>query len=566
MATLSSSHVEENQTPALQLPGITPVTMLSGFLGVGKTTLLRHMLENKEDLKIGCLVNDVASINIDAKLVANQDLTGKDDTETTIAKMSDMVSLENGCACCSASEELFKGLNNLLQLADNRGVPFDHIVIENSGVAEPKQIRDNFQDLAEEGDQLLDRLQLRRLVTVVDSKDFLEQYNASDLVGHRPDLGQDLTGESGYRKVVDLLVEQVECADVVLLNKTDLVATQNNRDLLDTLIRSLNTTAIVKPCTKGVVTLKEILPSKESSSSTASSSDSSSTGTGNEGTGTSKSSGVGSWSLEEEHSAAMRAVKRQKTEHSKDKGKGHGHGHDGETHTATEDTKKHGHGHGHGHSNKEKMEDCDDCNTDKHGHGDGDGDGADKKMADCDDCKTGKHGHSHGHGHGHGDKQEHANPEARHASRFGILSFPYQRRRPFNEQRLAQVCMGLPVHGARSDKDSSLARIVRSKGFVWLSQHPNNSMYWSHAGAHFEIRQAGPWWSALPKEQWPSNELPASIQGDFEGEYGDRRQEIVIIGVTMDQSEIEKALDTALLTDEEMAAYQLKNPPVSNLL
>eukprot|EP00946_MAST-07B_sp_MAST-7B-sp1_P001561 g1561.t1 len=148
MATLSAPAGAQGQYA--KLPGVTPVTMLSGFLGVGKTTLLRHMLENKEDLKIGCLVNDVASINIDAKLVANQDLTGSDDAKTTIAKLSDMVSLENGCACCSASEELFVGLNNLLQLADSRGQAFDHIVIENSGVAEPKQIRDNFQDLTEE--------------------------------------------------------------------------------------------------------------------------------------------------------------------------------------------------------------------------------------------------------------------------------------------------------------------------------------------------------------------------------------------------------------------------------
>ena len=133
MATLTSSSaaaaLPEGQGPVLALPGVTPVTMLSGFLGVGKTTLLRHMLENKDDLKIGCLVNDVAAINIDAKLVANQDLTGADDAKTTIAKLSDMVSLENGCACCSASEELFVGLNNLLQLADARGTAFDHIVI-----------------------------------------------------------------------------------------------------------------------------------------------------------------------------------------------------------------------------------------------------------------------------------------------------------------------------------------------------------------------------------------------------------------------------------------------------
>ena len=129
------------------MPTVTPVTMLSGFLGAGKTTLLRNLLQNKEDLKIGCLVNDVASINIDAKLVKNQDLSSGDDPAATIAKMSDTVELENGCACCDASEELFQSLWQLVALGDRRGEPFDHIVIENSGVAEPRIIRDNFRGL-----------------------------------------------------------------------------------------------------------------------------------------------------------------------------------------------------------------------------------------------------------------------------------------------------------------------------------------------------------------------------------------------------------------------------------
>jgi G3E family GTPase len=85
-------------------------------------------------------------------------------------------------------------------------------------------------------------------------------------------------------------------------------------------------------------------------------------------------------------------------------------------------------------------------------------------------------------------------------------------------------------------------------------------MYWSHAGSHFEIRTAGPWWAALPKESWPSDALPEQIAADFEGKYGDRRQEIVIIGVNMDQEAISAALDEALFTDEEMSAYEASHP------
>ena len=125
-----------------------PVTLLSGFLGAGKTTMLKHILENKAGLKVGCVVNDVASVNIDAKLVRNQQSSsnkegtdGKSGTgdKSTIQSLNpDTIELQNGCVCCTVSEELIQTIFGLLQICDVRGDLYDFIVIESSGVAEPK--------------------------------------------------------------------------------------------------------------------------------------------------------------------------------------------------------------------------------------------------------------------------------------------------------------------------------------------------------------------------------------------------------------------------------------------
>ena len=122
-----------DSTEKAELPATTPITLLSGFLGAGKTTLLKHLLENKAGLKVGLLVNDVAEINIDAALVSKK--TGG------ASAAEDTVELQNGCACCTAAEEFLQGIEHLMKLSRERGIPWDHIVIESSGVAEPREVR-----------------------------------------------------------------------------------------------------------------------------------------------------------------------------------------------------------------------------------------------------------------------------------------------------------------------------------------------------------------------------------------------------------------------------------------
>ena len=113
-------------------PETTPITLLSGFLGAGKTTLLKHLLENKAGIKVGLIVNDVAEINIDAALVSKK--TGG------TSSPEDTVELQNGCACCTAAEEFLQGIGHLMKLSRERNVPWDHILIESSGVAEPREV------------------------------------------------------------------------------------------------------------------------------------------------------------------------------------------------------------------------------------------------------------------------------------------------------------------------------------------------------------------------------------------------------------------------------------------
>jgi G3E family GTPase len=212
-----------------------PVTVLSGFLGAGKTTVLRHLLENAGGRRLAVLVNDMAETNIDAALL---------DADGSLGRGRDgMVELSNGCICCTLREELVVEIAALAR----RG-SFDALVIESTGISEPMPVAAGFDLPLPSGGALSDVARLDTMVTVVDAPAFLEDYCSRDSLNDRG----LATGEADQRHIVDLLADQVECADVILLNKADLMTPEEMRRLA-ALIRALNPLAEIRPTTGGRV-------------------------------------------------------------------------------------------------------------------------------------------------------------------------------------------------------------------------------------------------------------------------------------------------------------------------
>lgn len=180
-----------------------PVTVLSGFLGAGKTTLLNHVLNNRQGRKVAVIVNDMSEVNIDADLVRS----GGGDLSRTDEKL---VEMSNGCICCTLRDDLLAEVGRLAR--DGR---FDYLLIEGTGIAEPLPIAATFEFRDEDGFSLSDLARLDTMVTVVDAVNLLKDYGSRDFLRERG----ETAGEGDERTLVDLLVEQIEFADVVVLNK-----------------------------------------------------------------------------------------------------------------------------------------------------------------------------------------------------------------------------------------------------------------------------------------------------------------------------------------------------------
>lgn len=211
-----------------------PVTVLSGFLGAGKTTLLNHILHNKENLRVAVIVNDMSEVNIDAQLVRNENVLHH--TEEKLVEMS------NGCICCTLREDLLQEVQRLA--AEDR---FDYLLIESSGISEPLPVAQTFTYQDEQlGIDLSAFSTLDTLVTVVDAFNFHRDFSSMEMV---PD---------DSRTIVNLLTEQIEFANVIILNKCDLVAA-DQRDALKALLRKFNADAKIIEAERSAVPLKEIL-------------------------------------------------------------------------------------------------------------------------------------------------------------------------------------------------------------------------------------------------------------------------------------------------------------------
>jgi len=215
------------------------VTVLSGFLGAGKTTVLNHILANKEGMRVAVIVNDMSEVNIDAQLVEGQ----INRTEEQLVEMT------NGCICCTLRDDLLQEVGRLAR--ENR---FDYLMIESSGISEPAPVAMTFTFVDERGVHLESVSRLDTMVTVVDGLNFWKDYREAKELSE-----QGLAvGEEDERTISDLLIEQIEFANVILVSKTDLIAKEQTERLVATL-KKLNPGAEIIPMAKGEVPLDRIL-------------------------------------------------------------------------------------------------------------------------------------------------------------------------------------------------------------------------------------------------------------------------------------------------------------------
>jgi G3E family GTPase len=219
-----------------------PVTVLSGFLGAGKTTLLNHVLNNREGLRVAVIVNDMSEVNIDADLVSRGG-ANLSRTEETLVEMS------NGCICCTLRDDLLKEVQRLAK--DGR---YDYLLIESTGIAEPLPVAATFEFRDEDGKSLSDVARLDTMVTVVDAANLLRDYSSQDFLKDRG----EVAGDADERSLVGLLVEQIEFADVVILNKTDIATAEQVRQA-KSIIRALNADARIRETDHGKVPPRAIL-------------------------------------------------------------------------------------------------------------------------------------------------------------------------------------------------------------------------------------------------------------------------------------------------------------------
>ncbi|MFD5338174.1 GTP-binding protein [Streptomyces hawaiiensis] len=219
-----------------------PVTVLSGFLGAGKTTLLNHVLTNREGLRVAVIVNDMSEINIDAALVRGG--------EAALSRTEErLVEMTNGCICCTLRDDLLEEVDRLAR--DGR---FDYLLIESSGISEPMPVAATFAFARDDGATLEDVARLDTMVTVVDAANFLAELGTGDDLAERGLAPY----EDDERTVSDLLIDQVEFADVLVLNKLDLIG-DADADRVRGVLARLNPTARLIPAVHGRVGVRDVL-------------------------------------------------------------------------------------------------------------------------------------------------------------------------------------------------------------------------------------------------------------------------------------------------------------------
>ncbi|CAH0022242.1 unnamed protein product [Clonostachys rhizophaga] len=534
-------------------PKALPVTLLSGFLGSGKTTLLQHILKTEHGLRIAVVVNDIGAINVDASLIKQTHRINQ--TEEKV------IALQNGCICCTLRGDLLEELVRLAQLQE-----FDYIIIESSGISEPEQVAETFDSrLAEQMDamgslegepgldedmrKVLNQLKeagglekfarLDTTVTVIDAFTMMNDFDTDDLLSNRRD---DVTPED-ERTVSDLMVDQIEFADVIVLNKTDMVNKSTKERILD-LVKKLNHRAKIIEASYGKVDVKELV---------------------NTGMFNLQVAQTGYGWLQDLHAMTVREVNGKNVVTPKPETEEYNvrsciytrrrpfhprrlwalvydkfilqleHPEDGE---------------------EEEEED--------------DEEDEDVVMVDHEDADQEMDNDSN---HGSSSSRENAggsSPRSSHSNTETVQTIPsptlQSKKMPKKSQDIESSDLDelfTPDNEVilRNKRNHPVfGRLFRSKGEFLLATRPHRAGDWSQAGTMLTMTGGRPWFCTLPEEEYTTGdgEVDKLVQHDIEqgGEWGDRRQELVFIGERLDHKAVEALLDECLLTDEEFEEWK----------
>ena len=401
---------------------VVPITLLTGYLGAGKTTLINYVLNNQEGYKVAVIVNDIGEINIDAELIAKGGIVNEKD--------ADLVPLSNGCICCTLKVDLMKQIVDLIKTRK-----FDYILIEASGICEPIPIAQTLTVLSEQTEQygLPKICRLDNVVTVVDSYRLATEFGCGD------DLVKKGIDEED---IENLLIQQIEFCNTIILNKVNELK-EEELNKVRAVIKALQPNAKIIETNYGKVEVKDIIDTNSFDFNKAA-----------------ESAG---WIQEIQKDV-------EESYHNEDE-------------------------------EEEKEE-----------------------------TSNSHHMHHHHHHHEEGEAEE-----------YGISTFVYYRRDPFDRQKLEEYL---------SNKFPK--NVIRTKGLVWFSDENEASYVLEQAGKQIQASDAGLWVATAPeKEKEELIKESPEILKDWDDKYGDRMIKLVFIGQNMDKEQIIKDLDSCIVKDFE---------------
>lgn len=428
-----------------------PITLLTGYLGAGKTTLMNHILSNQQGYKVAVIVNDIGEVNIDSSLIQKGGMVQEED--------SSLVPLTNGCICCTLKVDLMKQIAELAQSGK-----FDYILIEASGICEPLPIVQtiSMMDGSVPDSGIPAIVKLDCVVTVVDALRLVDEFAG----------GEKLIGDVDEEDIENLLIQQIEFCSTIIINKVDEVSSEDLAKVR-AVVKALQPKAKIIETNYANVDIKDVLNTGQFDFD--------------------KTFASAGWVTEFE-----KDVKEEEEPHChKHDEEHHCHKHEGEHHCCYEHDEEH---HCHEHDGEHHC--CHDHGEEHHGH----------------------HHHCHHH-HGEGEAEE-----------YGIGSFVYYRRRPFDMVKLRTWL-----------NNSFPENVIRCKGIIWIDCDNDMSFVLEQAGKQIQMSENGRWFASAPKNQLEKfvKDDP-SIMDNWDEKVGDRMIKLVFIGRELDKSAISSELDKLL--------------------